>query len=307
MKKKLLLLINASSGTGTGREKTYEIIESLSLNDCICTVLPIIPKNPKINIESMPIPLSDYDIITACGGDGTISHLINILMKYEKRPSIAYIPCGSTNDFAKSMGIPQDLNTNCMAIANGQDFAYDIASFGEKYFNYVAACGAFTSVSYSTNQNLKNLIGYPAYMLKSLVSLHEISNKRFHMRIEHDGEVDEDDYIFLSVSNSNSLAGFNAKLKLNAKLNDGLFEIIAIKAPKHIYDIGDIINDIITIKEDSPYIKSFKCRKIKLSSEKEIDWTIDGEYGGSHKNIDIEVIPKAIKIRLPKLSELKGV
>ena len=102
----------------------------------------------------------DVELFVCSGGDGTLNSVISGIMRLEKRPEIGYLPAGSTNDFARSLKIPANLTKAAQDVVSGKSYGVDIGKFGdERYFVYIAAFGAFTEVSYSTPQDIKNVLG----------------------------------------------------------------------------------------------------------------------------------------------------
>lgn len=301
-KKKVLLLVNAAAGTGNAGGNTYHIVECLAKDGCEVTVYPLLPDQKGLGAEEI---ISSHDgqfnLIVCCGGDGTLNHVINAIMKLTHKVPIGYFPSGSTNDFAKSLGVPRKLADNCAAISRGTAFSYDIGQFNQQYFNYIAAFGAFTAVSYQTSQNAKNSLGYPAYLLKSLSVFPESINYRCHMQIIHDGTADEDDFLFGYVSNSSSIAGISARDLKQIALNDGLFEVLLIKAPDRLTDIAEIINGLMSgdFNRQSPYVRLFKTSHVQFISDDRTDWTLDGEYGGKTSTADIYNLQNAMQIMIP--------
>ncbi|MBR1457552.1 MAG: YegS/Rv2252/BmrU family lipid kinase, partial [Oscillospiraceae bacterium] len=147
----------------------------------------------------------DYDLICCTGGDGTLNETITGLVAGDLQVPLAYIPCGSTNDFALSRGLSTDIPTAAEQAARGKPTRYDIGRFGDQVFSYVAAFGAFSWLSYTTDQNLKNVLGHTAYILDGIKDLSKI--KPLHVKLTVDGSVYEDDYLFGAVCNSTSIAG----------------------------------------------------------------------------------------------------
>ena len=126
-------------------------------------------------------------------------------MRSEKKLPIGYIPAGSTNDFARGVGIPRNIIDAVQWIIDGKKYPCDIGSFNDKFFTYIAAFGAFTEVTYETSQQVKNVLGHVAYVLNGISRLKNI--KSYHMKITYDDEIIEDNYIFGMVTNSSSVAG----------------------------------------------------------------------------------------------------
>ena len=78
--------------------------------------------------------------------------------------------------------------------------------FNEDFFVYIAAFGLFTDVSYETKQSMKNVLGHLAYVLEGAKRIFNVPS--YHIRVEHDGEVLEEDFMFGMVTNSRSVGGF---------------------------------------------------------------------------------------------------
>lgn len=221
-----------------------------------------------------------YDLLVCAGGDGTLSECLYGVMSSESRIPIGYIPAGSTNDFAKGLGIPKGIMESVQWILDGTPTPCDVGGFNDGYFTYIVAFGAFTNVTYETSQQIKNIFGHAAYIFSGLMNLTNIRAKR--MRIEYGDTVLDDEFIFGMVTNSSSVAGllsFNDFL-----LDDGQFEVTLIKKPANIIQLQRILHSLLNIKEDidRDYIKFFRTDEITFTSlsDEPITWTLDGEYGG---------------------------
>ncbi len=241
---------------------------------------------------------SAYDNIVCCGGDGSLNEAINGLMRLKKRPLLGYIPCGSTNDFAASSGIPSDIRESFITAVDGKPFSIDIGSINDKFFSYVAGFGAFTSIAYETPQTIKNILGYQAYILTGLKELGNI--KTYKIKASWDGGVIEDEVILGLVSNSNSIAGIKMLFENYAELNDGLFEVLFIRKPHNINILKDIVTCLAEKSFDNSLFHSFKTSRIKIESPDFIKWTTDGEYGGDLSEANIEVINHAVDIMVKR-------
>jgi YegS/Rv2252/BmrU family lipid kinase len=235
-------------------------------------------------------------MILCSGGDGTLNHVMSKMMEMEHRPVLSYVPAGSTNDFAKGLGIPS-VRSKAIAIATeGKPFAYDIGKMNGNYFNYVAAFGAFSKVSYATDQELKNVLGYAAYVVSALAELPQNIGYSCHMKIEADGVLEEGDYVFGAVSNSASVAGMPLFADDSIKQDDGLMELILIHAPKNFAEFNAIVTALATKEPDNPYLTYRQVKSAKFISDDDIEWTLDGEFGGAYRETEITVMSKAITI-----------
>lgn len=241
----------------------------------------------------------NFDMIICCGGDGTLNETINGLLKIDKKIPIGYVPSGSTNDLATTLGIPTNVGPATDLIMSGKLNTYDVGSFNGRYFNYVASFGVGVDLSYSTPQWMKNMLGYSAYIINGFVIriIPMLLNFRAtHMKIEYDDGVIEDDFFFGALSNSTSVAGiFNYK-DMDIKLNDGYFELMLVRGLKNNMQAFSILDKVLHKDYNNEHMMLVKTKKVKITCEKEIPWTLDGEFGGNVGNVELEVIHDAFRI-----------
>ncbi len=304
MRKKMLFVYNPHAGKGKMKSKLSDVIEIFSEADYEVTVYATRKSKDATNI--IKERAAEFDYVVCSGGDGTLNELTGGIMALkqdfrnkgipmEQFPPCGYIPAGTVNDFASSLKIPKNIIKAAEIVVNGEWFPYDIGSLNDDYFNYVAAFGAFTEVAYETPQSGKNILGRLAYLLDGAKRLPSITS--YHMVIECDGNIFEDDFIFGMVTNSNSIGGFKGLNGKDVKLDDGLFEAAFIKMPKNAIELQAIINALVTRELDNKYIYSFLTDKIKITSREEVSWTVDGEYGGSYHYAEITNHKQAITYR----------
>ena len=295
VRKKLLLVINPTSGRGMIKDYLLLIVSELSAVGYEVIVYPTKAKHDAI--KKMKEARS-YDLVVVSGGDGTLNEVITGLIEGNANTPIAYIPTGTTNDFATNLGIPKNIPKALELCAHGRALPIDIGQFGNRYFTYVAAFGAFTDVSYETPQPRKNMLGGLAYLLEGLLRLPTIQS--YKCKITHREGILEGDYIFGMISNSDSVAGIKNAFGNHANLNDGLFEVTLIRAPKNIIDIHRILNDFLNTQYDPEYVVTFKTDKITIESEQDVKWTLDGEDGGIMQKVDIHCLQRRVQILSPK-------
>jgi len=279
MGKRMLFVLNPLSGKGTIKNHILYIVDIFTKSGWDVTIHPTQNKNDAI--EYVRSNGAGYDMLVISGGDGTLNEGICGLMSIEreKRPTLGYIPTGTTNDFASNMHISKNAKKAAHDIMKGYQFKCDIGLFNKKNFIYVAAFGAFTNVAYETPQQNKNVLGHAAYVLegaKSLVNLKPVS-----MTVLYDGGLIEGEYIYGMVSNTNYLGGVKAEKAFKAQLNDGLFEVILVKNPKNVIETQDILSRLVRQDLSSDAFVVLKTDKIKFISERPVQWTLDGEFGGT--------------------------
>lgn len=295
-RKRALILLNDSAGVGKAGLNTWAIVKKLALNGYESLVFPIIPGTDLVSEKILPEYDGKVDIILCSGGDGSLNHVVQEVMRMKVKPFISYIPSGSTNDFARTLGLPQEFEKALNITVNGNVFRYDIGCLNGKYFNYVAAFGAFSAISYDTDQQLKNILGHAAYIVSAVSDLYDNMHFSRHIHVENDEFTTEDDFIFGAVCNSTSVGGFKLFHEMNVSLDDGKMEILLIKTPKTATDFQGILNAIQKGTLDHPFIIFKHVSDVKITSSEMISWSVDGEFGGSYKEMYISVQKQAVAI-----------
>lgn len=289
----LLFIYNPQAGQGKARGKLSDIVGAFSANGYLATVYPT--QGPGDATELVRAIGRRYDRVVCCGGDGTLHEVVAALMEMEKPPVLGYVPAGTTNDFSRNLDLPRDMTQAAQIAAAGPTMLCDMGRFNGRSFVYVAAFGAFTDVSYDTPQPFKNLFGHLAYVLEGIGRLGSIRSWR--MRVEHDNGALEGEFIFGMVSNTRSVGGFKGWPAKEVKLDDGQFEVILVRAPKNPLELQAILHSVITQSPggEGPLV-GFHTKGLKLSCDEEVAWTLDGEYGGSHREVQVENVQKALEL-----------
>ncbi len=299
-RKRALVLLNTSAGGGKTGTKTLFIAQKLAEAGYEPVIYPIIPGTPLVSEELLSEYEGDADLVICSGGDGTLNHVIQSIVPMENPPHLAYLPSGSTNDFAKGLGIPADIGRAMNTALNGNDFRYDVGRINDRYFNYVAAFGAFSAVSYATDQKLKNVLGYAAYIVSAVADMYQSLNYNCHMKIEINGQVTEGNYIFGAVSNSPSMGGFDMPKREVIKLNDGKMELFLIRTPDNPQDLYGILNALTRGDLNHSHITFQEIEEVTFHSDEETAWSLDGEYGGVYETANVRVLKQAVAIRSKK-------
>ena len=203
--KRVLIIINPFAGTRQANRQFVDIADVF----CRAGYEPVIATTGKSGDGTVIAAerCSQFDLVVAIGGDGTFNEVVAGLLKSGAHIPIGYIPAGSTNDFASSLGIPKNLIHAARDIVEGVPMNLDIGSFNNRYFSYVASFGAFTQTSYSVPQDLKNMLGHTAYLLEGISEIPSI--KPLKLRLKNDVGIWGGNYIFGAVCNSTSIDGLS--------------------------------------------------------------------------------------------------
>lgn len=282
--KKMLFVMNPYAGTRKANRFLAEILEIFNRDGYEVTVhMTAGPGDGTKVVESRG---RDYDMIVSCGGDGTFNETISGMMRGGFSVPIGYIPAGSTNDFASSMGLSLDPVEAAKDIVLGIPKPYDIGQFGERHFSYVASFGAFTRASYATPQSIKNALGHVAYVLEGIQELSQI--RKEHIRMVIDGEVVEDDFLFGAICNSTSVGGILTLDPDQVDMSDGKLEILLVRAPKSLLEITECITAVQTQDYNNCEMLTFRsAAQIEIDASAEMPWTLDGEREDGHDHVTV--------------------
>ena len=234
------------------------------------------------------------DLVACCGGDGTFNETISGVLRSGAEVAVGYIPAGSTNDFAASLNLPSNVLQAARAIVEGEPVSYDVGRFGDRYFSYVASFGAFTKASYATPQNVKNALGHTAYLLAGIQEISQIRN--VHVRMEIDGDVVEDDFLFGAICNSTSVGGILTLDPKQVDMGDGRFEVMLVRMPRNLNEISECIQAVQTQKYNCAMITFRTASSVKIYADPEMPWTLDGEREEGHEEILAENLHLAIRL-----------
>ena len=298
--KKLLLIVNPCSGKAKMRPALLGVVEIFTKADFDVTVYPTKEREDATK-KVATLKEKDYDLIVVCGGDGTLNEVITGLMESGADIPIGYIPAGTLNEWSTGLGISKTIRQAAKDIVKGKEITLDIGKFGDKYFTYTASFGAFTSASYSANQDVKNVLGQAAYFFEGIKSLGTI--KPIHLKFECDDREIEGDFLFGAISNSMSVGGIVKFDQAAVQLNDGLFEVLLIKKPANVLGFQTIIDGIVKHELNRENLEFFRTKKISVTSDGALDWTLDGEHGVSNDKIKIKNIHNAVRFIVPDKGE----
>ncbi|ETP68999.1 diacylglycerol kinase [Planococcus glaciei] len=219
----------------------------------------------------------NYDLIVAVGGDGTLNEVVAGVSQFEKRPKIGLIPMGTTNDFARAVHIPRDINKAVDIIIQGKSIPVDVGMMNERYFINIAGGGRLTELTYEVPSKLKTVLGQLAYYLKGIEMLPSI--RASNVRIEYDGQVFDDKAMLFLIGLTNSVGGFE-KLAPDASINDGKFTLLILKELNMAEFIRVASLALRGEHLSDPHVIYAKASKISVSSSERVLLNLDGEYGG---------------------------
>lgn len=289
--KRMMFVINPAAGRSIIRDNLMGVTKTFADEDYIVSLY--LTKRRGDATRFVAEDGNQYDLVVCAGGDGTLNEVINGLMQGDVSTPLGYIPAGTTNDFANSHHLSRFPRQAARHIVQGVPRPHDIGVFNGRYFTYVAACGLFTDVSFSTPQALKNAFGRFAYYMEGAKKIPALAQE-YSLKIEIDGEVRDNNYSFLAVANSLSLGGVLQFPEEYVSLSDGILEVLAIRAPQNPLELHALMRSMVEKDYNNRVIHCLHGRHIKITSEVPIAWTLDGEDGGQFREVEIAVHDKKI-------------
>lgn len=290
--KKLLFVMNPYAGQKKANRHLAEILSIFCQAGYeVVTHMTAGPGDAAAVVEAK---CQQMDRIICCGGDGTLNETITGLLHQGADVPIGYIPAGSTNDFAASLGLSTNVVQAARDAVEGTPRRYDVGQFGQRYFSYVASFGAFTRSSYATPQNIKNALGHTAYVLSGISEISQI--RKEHIRIELENETVEDDFIFGAICNSTSVGGILTLDPKKVDMDDGLFELLLVRTPKNLVEVHECIQALQSQEYNCGMITFRSASHATIHASPDMPWTLDGEREDGHHEVEVTNIHHAIRL-----------
>ena len=293
MKTPVMMIINPAAGRGGYKKNLPEALKMLS--DAGCAVSVFFTERRGHATELAAEYGAGFEKLLVLGGDGTLAEAIAGLMSMEIRPQVGYIPIGTANDIARTVGLTKnDILEGVRRFLKGEPRAFDTGRRDGGYFNYVAAFGAFTEVSYGTPQEFKKQLGEAAYLIGAAKSLSKLKSR--HVRVEYDGGELEGEFLYGGVSNAYSVGGVVDLPRDEIDLGDGLHELILVKKLPSAAELASLAAKVLSHDFSSEYIVILHTKRARFIFDEPETWSFDGEDGGAHSDISFENCPRAIQM-----------
>lgn len=217
----------------------------------------------------------DIELVMSFGGDGTLNEVISGNVKRMKMLLLAHIPSGTANDIGAIYGYTKNFQNNIKSALSGKNKEIDICTINDTPFVYVAGYGNYTAVSYETKRELKQYLGYLAYVFKAIKEALK-TQKLHYMSYEVNGEKYEGLFSLVLITNATRVGGID-NIYDDVKLNDQTFEVLFCNLLKK----RDIIKTLLILRKEKitniPGLFFYKTDNIKLTIENPKPWTLDGE------------------------------
>lgn len=275
--RKARLIYNPTSGREEMKRRLADILQRLD-NAGIETSCHATTGEGDATLAAAEAVERGYDLIIAAGGDGTLNEVINGMAEKENIPPLGVFPLGTTNDFARALGIPKNWEEYCDLVIRNVTRPIDLGKANDRYFINIAGGGTLTELTYEVPSKLKTMIGQLAYYLKGLEKMVSLTPQELIINASGQETIHDEFMVFL-IANSNSVGGFE-KLAPGASIDDGLFDVIALRKCNLAEFVrvvslalrGEHLNDKKVIHFRTDYMEVVSPGPVQLN--------LDGEFGG---------------------------
>ncbi|HSJ39172.1 MAG TPA: diacylglycerol kinase [Planococcus sp. (in: firmicutes)] len=274
--KRARIIYNPTSGRELFRKHLPEVLEKMEIAGYETSCHATTHEGDAIAAAITAVERK-FDLIVAVGGDGTLNEVVSGVSTFEERPKIGLIPMGTTNDFARAVHIPRDINKAVDIILQGESIPVDVGMMNDRYFINIAGGGRMTELTYEVPSKLKTVLGQMAYYLKGIEMLPSIRSS--NVRIEYDGEVFDDKAMMFLIGLTNSVGGFE-KLAPDASINDGKFTLLILKEMNMAEFIRLASLALRGEHLTNPHVIYAKASRISVTSKERVMLNLDGEFGG---------------------------
>lgn len=295
-----LFLFNPVSGRGKIAKKLSRIVRTLERK--YESVDTYATGNAGDMARAAAEAAEKYDALIFAGGDGSFNEVVQGVAEAARMPELGYIPCGTVNDVAHSLGIPKSVRRALRIILTGDNALLDCMKINDRYAIYIVAAGAFTSATYSTPQELKHQIGRIAYGVEGLRK--NMKFEVFGIDVNGGAVRERTDCVFVALMNGRYVAGM--RLNGRASMADGKIEAAVIRQCKKpnlfqkvraYISLASLFLFGYNVREKN--ITRFEGSHFEIDAGDSVVWNFDGEKGVAG-SIVVDVLPKRLNVIVPK-------
>ncbi|NGM83968.1 diacylglycerol kinase [Paenibacillus sp. 7124] len=286
------LIYNPTSGREEMRRRLADILDRLDQGGIEATTHATTGEGDATAAAADAVDRG-YDLIIAAGGDGTLNEVVNGMAEKPNLPPLGVLPLGTTNDFARAMGIPKYWEDSCDLIIKQQSRLIDLGKANDRYFINIAGGGTLTELTYEVPSRLKTMMGQLAYYLKGIEKMASLSPTELMIRANGQDLIHDEFMLFL-IANTNSVGGFE-KLAPDASIDDGLFDVIALKK----CNLAELIR-LVTLALRGEHLQDkkvvyFRTNEMEVTSTGYVQLNLDGELGGTLPG-HFRILPQHLRI-----------
>lgn len=287
--KKLLFIINPKSGNTDKSTLEEEISQVCTKSKKEFTFFYTSGQNDAEKIKEKQLEYQ-ADTIVACGGDGTINLVAQVILN--SAVQLGIIPLGSANGLAYELDIEKDIDSSLQSIMRGKCIAMDVISINNEFICLHLSDLGFNAqmIKDFEQSEERGMLAYAKSFFSSL-----IDKKTTEFKLVFNGTEQTIDAEMIVLANASSY-GTGAVINPRSKLNDGSFELIIFKPIPLTELVPLTLSSFMGNIENSPYVETHKVEKVEVFCKKAELLQIDGELKEDNKKIKAEILKGALQV-----------
>lgn len=240
---------------------------------------------------------SEYRFLILGGGDGSVSSVVDFLAHHDV--TLGLLPLGTANDFARTLGIPSDIEGACRTIASGKMVDVDLGLAGDNYYVNVASVGLGVEATRALSPWMKKSVGPLAYPVAAIRAF--LNHEPFSARLTFpDGDHEPVEYerlLQVAVGNGRFYGG-GMVVAPESGIDDRRLDVYAIELGRHrdLIGVARYLKSGDFIRMDS--VRHYRTERVRLETDPELAVNIDGEVVTSTPQ-DFSVDHNALKVLVP--------
>lgn len=293
---KFIIVYNPTAGRGDSYKVARKIADKLQ--DSGGEEIIVFSNSQIENLSNYFMFLEEKPLgtIVVVGGDGTLSTVVNAILKNDIHMDIAIYPSGTANDFSSSLGITRNIDKFVKMLRTQTPKFFDVASVNDMFAVNAVGSGNFSHAGMTYNQRVKKLFGKFAYYAKCVLS--SLKMKPDKIKIRFDDETIFDDFLFYYIVNSRVAGGFK-KFSPRSKIDDGKMYFVGIRKCSFIVFCFLFLTILFGTHTKSKYVvyKSSSSFFVETDekNKKFVRSDIDGNLGPKHP-LEVKVIKNRIRV-----------
>lgn len=296
--KRVLVILNPSSGQQTGDDTRKLIEDRLRDEQLDCEVRTTSAAGDALKWAEAA-PTDGFDLVIAAGGDGTIMEAMSGLIRAQSEVPLAQVPVGTANLLARALTIPTDPTEALDVIFSGRVAALDVGYLPdqERYFALVAGCGYDAKLIAGATRELKNVLGFAAYLVSGVKNL--FSLRRSSIELTIDGKQHRFRANTVMVVNVGQIGDGGLKLGANIDPHDGKLDVIIAKSTTVMGALSILLRILTGRFKGHSDLQYLSAERISINARPALPTQLDGEALGETP-LRIEAVPNGALLVVPQ-------
>lgn len=291
----LKVIYNPAAGRGKARRWVRQVEECLRARGARADCEPSTDPDDLVRIAAES-SRAGYDRVVVCGGDGTINLAVR---EFDlAKGTLAVIPTGSGDDFARVMGIPRTIAGACANAIDGDVREVDVALANNIRYLGVAGLGFDSEVADFANRNVKFLRGSAVYLYAIFRVLPRFTPRAVRMRTENGSR--SESIMFAAVGNTRQYGG-GIRITPDAIIDDGLLDLCIVHSTTRVELLKTLPKAYTGAHVKSPFVEMQRGREFHFESDEVMAVYADGEPL-TRTPVSFGMCAEKLRIVVPRLS-----